>query len=80
LIFSAGTLDDIWNWVKDLSTFWEVVLWIVTFPYMLALAVWESDWVTWLRITLVILIAMIWTGMFNAPAVRDAGKGEKTKA
>jgi hypothetical protein len=41
---------------------------------MLALAVWESDWVTWLRITLVILISLVWTGMFNAPNARRAGK------
>lgn len=67
LIFSPSTLDDIWNWVQDLATVWEVLIWIVTLPYMLALAIWESDWQTWLRIVLVVLIAMVWTGMMNAP-------------
>jgi len=74
LIFSSGTLDDIWHWVQGLPVVLEVIVWILTFPYMLALAVWESDWVTWLRIALVILISLVWTGMFNAPNARRADR------
>jgi len=65
MIFSPDTLTDIWNWVGDLATVWEVLVWLVTLPYMLALAIWESDWQTWLRIVLVVFIAIFWAGITN---------------
>ena len=66
LIFSPDTLTDVWQWVQDRDTWLEVLLWSFTLPYMLALAVWESDWATWLRILVVISIALFWTGLFNS--------------
>ncbi|MBJ7459039.1 MAG: hypothetical protein JHD02_07625 [Thermoleophilaceae bacterium] len=65
MIFSPDTLDDIWGWMQDQSDALQVLIWILTLPYMLALAIWESDWQTWLRIVLVLFIAMIWTGITN---------------
>lgn len=73
LIFSPGTLDDIWNWVQDLATVWQVLVWLLTLPYMVALAIWESDWQTWLRILLVVLIALFWTGLTNSPKPAKRG-------
>lgn len=71
LIFWPETLTDIWEWVQDLATVWEVLLWILTFPYMLALAIWESGWADWQRIALVVAIALLWTGMFSAGGARE---------
>lgn len=65
LIFSPDTLTDIWQWVQDQSDALQVILWLLTLPYMLALAIWESDWQTWLRIVLVVSIAIVWTGITN---------------
>lgn len=66
MIFSPDTLTDIWVWVQDRSDALQVILWLLTLPYMLALAIWESDWQAWLRIVLVVAIAIVWTGMVNS--------------
>jgi len=58
---SPGTLLDMWGWVRDLSWPLEVLMWIVFLPWMLALAVWQTDWAAWLRWTLIILFAVGWT-------------------
>ena len=62
-ISSPDTLADIWQWVSDLSLVLELVVWFLTFPWMLALAVWESDWSDTLRVLVVIGIATAWTLM-----------------
>lgn len=65
MIFSPETLTDVWEWVQERNDALQVVLWLLTLPYMLALAIWESDWASWLRITLVVTIALLWTGAVN---------------
>lgn len=65
LIFWPDTLTDIWEWVEGLATVWQVLLWLLTLPYMLALAIWESDWETWQRILSVVAIALVWTSVMN---------------
>ncbi|MGH2959232.1 MAG: hypothetical protein ACRDKE_06470 [Solirubrobacterales bacterium] len=65
MIFSPDTLTDIWNWVQDRNDVLQVILWLLTLPYMLALAIWEADWASWLRIVLVVLIALVWAGITN---------------
>lgn len=70
LIFWPDTLTDIWQWVEGLSTLWQVGLWLLTLPYMLALAIWESDWVQWQRILSVVAIAIVWSAIFNGSTVR----------
>lgn len=65
LIFWPDTLTDIWEWVEGLATVWQVLLWLLTLPYMLALAIWESDWDTWQRILSVVAIALVWTSVMN---------------
>jgi hypothetical protein len=65
MIFSPDTLGDIWHWVQDRNDALQVILWLLTLPYMLALAIWESDWAGWIRIVLVLFIAVFWTGLTN---------------
>lgn len=63
MIFSPETLTEVWQWVQARNDALQVILWILTLPYMLALAVWESGWQTWLRISLVLSIALTFAGM-----------------
>ncbi|MGB0872404.1 MAG: hypothetical protein ACPGYP_04625 [Solirubrobacterales bacterium] len=77
LIFSPDTLTDIWEWVQDLALVWELLIWLFTFPYMLALAVWESGWADWQRIALVVAIALLWTGIFNGSAAQSRNRSGK---
>ena len=41
----------------------ELLVWFLTFPWMLALAVWESAWSDAARLLVVLAIATAWTLM-----------------
>jgi len=60
-VASPDTLGNIWSDVRGLPAAVEVPLWLLTLPWMLGLAVWESSWETWLRVLLVAWIAAGWT-------------------
>jgi hypothetical protein len=59
-VASSDTLSDLWAWVRGLPLVAEVVLWVLTLPWMLALAVWENPWDEWLRRLLVASVAGGW--------------------
>ena len=62
-IFFADTLDDVWSWVRGLPLLLEAVLWLALLPWLLGLAVWESSWQEWLRVSIVALCAIGWTAI-----------------
>jgi hypothetical protein len=62
-VASEAALADIWQWVRDLPLVLELVVWLLTFPWLLALSVWESDWSDTARLLIVIAIATAWTLM-----------------
>jgi hypothetical protein len=59
----AGSLDDVWSWVRDLPLPVELVVWVLALPWLLATAVWESSWPGWLRLVLVVCFAVGWTAI-----------------
>jgi hypothetical protein len=61
VLLNSGRIDDIATWIRDLPLLLEIVVWVVFFPWVLATAVWTSDWSEGLRLTLVILFAAAWT-------------------
>ena len=62
LAATAGdVLADVWQWVRDLPLVLELVVWFLTLPWMLALAIWESDWSDTARVLVVLGIAGAWT-------------------
>jgi hypothetical protein len=72
-VLLAGRLDDLWRWVRDLPLVVELVLWLLAFPWLLATAVWESSWATWLRVLLVALFTLGWTAV-SLPRKRPAAR------
>ena len=54
----ADRLEDVWQWARDLPLLVELVLWLLTFPWLLGTAVWESSWASWLRVLLVVTFAV----------------------
>jgi hypothetical protein len=62
-VTSEEALDRIWDWVRDLPLVLELVVWLLTFPWLLALAVWESAWSDTARVLVVLAIATAWTLM-----------------
>jgi hypothetical protein len=57
----ADRLDNVWHWARDLPLAVELVLWLLTFPWLLGTAVWENSWPSWLRVLLVVAFAAGWT-------------------
>lgn len=60
-VTSEETLASVWDWVHGLPLIAEIVVWLFTLPWTLALAVWESAWDDGLRTFVVLLIAAGWT-------------------
>jgi hypothetical protein len=58
LMFHQGALESVWQWLTGLPLLLEVVLWILFLPITLGLWIWESDLSLWLRLVLVIFIAI----------------------
>jgi hypothetical protein len=60
-VAAPEALDDIWRWAGGLPLVVEAVVWLLLFPWMLGLAVWQSSWEDWLRLLLVSCFAAGWT-------------------
>jgi hypothetical protein len=60
LVFMVG-MWIVWHWARDLPLVVELILWLLTFPWLLGTAVWESSWPSWLRVLLVVTFAVGWT-------------------
>jgi hypothetical protein len=70
IVAAPAALDDIWRWVRDLPLVLELGAWLVALPWLLALAVWQSDWTGWLQGVVITLIVLGWTVAF-APRVPE---------
>jgi hypothetical protein len=64
LLFSEPTLQELWERLRQLPLLGEGVVWILLFPLVLALAVWNSDREGWLRLLLVAGFALAWSAAF----------------
>jgi hypothetical protein len=61
LAFAEPTLGELWRPVRDLPLLVEGVVWLLLFPFILALRVWDNSWETWLRLLLVGCFAVGWS-------------------
>ena len=57
-------LDDVWATVRDLPLVLELLAWLVGFPFLLGLAIWESSWAEAVRYGGVVAVALAYTAMF----------------
>ena len=69
LAASQQTLDDVWTAVRDLPLVVEGVVWLLGFPFLIGLAIWQASWDEALRLTVIAVLAIAYTYMF-APGVR----------
>ena len=60
LIATPDTADRFWSWSAGLAFWQRVIEWVVLLPWMLALAIWNADWSTNLRVAAIIAIAGGW--------------------
>lgn len=57
LIWSHGSLDAAWQWVRSLPLLIQALIWLAFLPVMLGLWIWETTWPLVLRLILVLGIA-----------------------
>ncbi|MGH2428370.1 MAG: hypothetical protein ACRDGV_05715 [Candidatus Limnocylindria bacterium] len=57
LIWSQGSLDAAWAWVRSLPLIVQGVVWLLFLPVMFGLWVWEASWPVILRLVLIVGVA-----------------------
>jgi hypothetical protein len=57
LVWSQGSLDQVWARIQDLPLIAKAVAWLLFLPVMLGLWAWETSWPLIVRLTLVFGIA-----------------------
>ena len=74
-IFSPDTLGHVHNWIAGLPLILEIIAWIVLLPWVGSLFIWHSGLTLWLKIVIIVLIAMVTSGGASA---RRASKRRPT--
>ena len=57
VVWSQGSLDAAWTWVRSLPLVLQAGAWLLFLPVMAGLWIWESGWPTVVRLLLVLGIA-----------------------
>lgn len=57
LIWSQGSLDAAWAWVRSLHIVAQAALWLLFLPVMAGLWIWEMSWPILVRLLLVVGLA-----------------------
>ena len=64
LVASPGTLDETWNAVRELPLALEGIAWLLGFPFLVGLAIWQASWDEAVRLLAIALVALAYTYMF----------------
>jgi hypothetical protein len=64
LVASRQTLDDVWSAVRDLPLAVELVVWLLGFPFLLGLAIWQASWDEAVRVVLIAIVGVAYVLMF----------------
>ena len=64
LVASQQTLDDVWTSVRGLPLLVEGVVWLLAFPFLVGLAIWQSSWDEAVRLVAIGVLAVAYTFMF----------------
>ena len=59
LAVSPATLDDAYDWLRQLPLVWEILMWIVTLPWTVAYLVYETGWEHWVRVLVLALVVAV---------------------
>ena len=65
LIASRQTLDDVWTAVRDLPLALESLAWLLGFPFLVGLAIWNASWDEAVRLLAIAVLAVGYTYMFR---------------
>jgi len=67
LIFEPERLDAVWSWFRDLPIFGQVLGWILLLPLALGMWIWQAPWAAWIRVSLIVLLALTNVITFSRP-------------
>ena len=73
LIWSQGSLDAAWQWVRSLPLLLQGLVWLLFLPVVIGLWVWETTWPLVVRLVLVAGIAG-WNLLIFLPRALQAGR------
>jgi hypothetical protein len=73
LAASPATLDDAYDWLRELPLVWEALMWLLTLPWTVAYLVYETGWEHWLRVVIVAAIVVVHLSICapRVPRVRE---------
>jgi hypothetical protein len=57
IIWSQGSLDAVWAWLRDLPLLVQALVWLLFLPVTVGLWIWESGWPMLVRLVLVVGLA-----------------------
>ena len=57
MLLSQGSVDQVWETIRDLPLIVQAVVWLLFLPLMIGLWVWESSWPVIVRVVVVVAIA-----------------------
>ena len=63
LAVSPETLDDAYDWLRELPLVWEILMWILTLPWTVAYLLYETAWQHWVRVLVVALVITVHLGV-----------------
>ena len=72
ITLSPETLDDVWNAAVDLPLLFEGLVWLIGFPFLVGLALWQAAWDEAVRLLAIAVLAVAYTYMF---VPRESGTG-----
>ena len=64
LLASPQSLEDVWTAIRDLPLLVEGVVWLLGFPFLIGLAIWQTSWEEPVRLTVIAVLAVAYTSMF----------------
>lgn len=77
LIVNQSGLDAVWNRLLDLPLVLQIVAWILFLPVTVGLWIWESDLSLWLRLPILIVVAIGWTAVMFPRARSTQGPARR---
>ncbi len=73
LVWSQGSLDAAWEWIRALPLLIQGVAWLLFLPVVAALWIWETTWPVVVRVVLVLGLAG-WNLAMFLPSAAAAAK------
>jgi hypothetical protein len=74
-LLSSDFLDEVWNQIGTLALPFQVIIWLLFFPLMVGLWIWQATWPVVVRVALITGISWITIGaLFPWSPWRTSGK------